>query len=205
MNLAKQDIVILIGLLLGNSYIDPYGKIYVKHYEKQKEYCKYKAKLLHTVCGGKDIKIIETILNGNRKQYRKYEIKKQSKHFKQIRKLLYTKGRKTITPEVLNYLTPLSISLWWMDDGNLVRKKQKDGSPGPYMLRFYTYLSKEENELIRKYFLDNYSMQWNVVPSDKTCTHFMLRCGQTEGRKFLNIIREYVLKVPCMSYKVIDI
>ena len=127
MNLAKQDIAILLGLLLGDGYIDPRGQIQIKHCEKQKEYCEYKAKLLHTVCGGKDIKIIETILNGNRKQYRKYEIKKQSKHFKQIRKLLYTEGRKTITPEVLNYLTPLSISLWWMDDGNLVRKKQKDG------------------------------------------------------------------------------
>lgn len=212
MNLAKQDIAILLGLLLGDGYIDPRGQIQIKHCEKQKEYCEYKAKLLHTVCGGKDIKILETILNGNKKhykkeQYKEYGFKKQSKHFKQIRELLYTKGKKTITPEVLNYLSPLSIALWWMDDGNLVRKKQKDGSPGPYMLRLYTYLSREENELIQKYFIDNYNMVWNVVPGDgdKTHTQFMLRCGQTEGRKFLNIIREYVLKVPSMSYKVLDI
>ena len=34
----------------------------------------------------------------------------------------------------------------------------------------------------------------------------MLRCGQTEGRKFLSIIREIVrTKVPSMQYKVLDI
>jgi hypothetical protein len=33
----------------------------------------------------------------------------------------------------------------------------------------------------------------------------MLRCGVNEGRKFLNIIRDIVLKIPCMAYKVLDI
>jgi hypothetical protein len=34
----------------------------------------------------------------------------------------------------------------------------------------------------------------------------MLRCGTIEGRKFLNIIRDYIReKVPSMAYKVIDI
>ena len=94
-----------------------------------------------------------------------------------------------------------------MDDGNLIQKKKADGTPGSYMLRLYTYLSKEENELIKTYFLETYNMEWNVVHADgdKTGQQFMLRCGQTEGRKFLTIIRNEVLKVPCMAYKVIDI
>nr|DAO59146.1 MAG TPA: hypothetical protein [Bacteriophage sp.] len=36
-----------------------------------------------------------------------------------------------------------------MDDGSLTRRKQKNGSPGPYMLQLYTFLSFEENALIR--------------------------------------------------------
>jgi len=51
-------------------------------------------------------------------------------------------------------------------------------------------------------------MHWNVVPADsaKDDTQWMLRCGSIEGRKFLDIIREYINKnVPSMSYKVIDI
>lgn len=210
MNLAKQDIAILLGLLLGDGYIDPRGQIQVKHCAKQKEYCEFKAKLLHTVCGGKDIKVLKNTRykkEFKNKWYIEYSFKKQSKHFKWIRNLLYCNNKKTITRDVLCYLSPLSIALWWMDDGTLTRKKQKDGSPGPYMLRLCTYLSKEQNKLIQQYFIDKYDMKWNVVPADgdKTHTQFMLRCGQTEGRKFLNIIRDQVLKVPCMSYKIIDI
>lgn len=30
----------------------------------------------------------------------------------------------------------------------------------------YTYLTKEENELIQQYFIDKYDMNWNVVKAD---------------------------------------
>jgi hypothetical protein len=36
-----------------------------------------------------------------------------------------------------------------MDDGCLSRRKLKDGSPGNYMLRLFTYTSKEETDLIK--------------------------------------------------------
>jgi hypothetical protein len=51
-------------------------------------------------------------------------------------------------------------------------------------------------------------MEWNVVKADsaKDDTQWMLRCGTIEGRKFLNIIRDYINKnVPSLSYKVINI
>ena len=95
--------------------------------------------------------------------YNYYGIKKQSKHFKFIRKLLYPNDKKEFTSEVLSYLQPISIALWWMDDGCLSRRKLKNGQPGSYMLRLFTYTSKEETERIQKYFLDNYDVNWNVV------------------------------------------
>ena len=51
-------------------------------------------------------------------------------------------------------------------------------------------------------------MIWNVVKADgaKDNTQWMLRCGSNEGRRFLNIIREYIEKnVPSLAYKVINI
>lgn len=210
MNFTNYDIAILLGLLLGDGYIDPRGQIQIKHCETQKEYCEYKAKLLHSVCGGKDIKIHLTQIDGKKSKFKEniynyYGIKKQSKHFKFIRKLLYPNDKKEFTSEVLSYLQPISIALWWMDDGCLSRRKLKNGQPGSYMLRLFTYTSKEETERIQKYFLDNYDVNWNVVKADGDPSKYMLRCGVNEGRKFLNIIRNIVLKVPCMAYKVIDI
>lgn len=177
MKLNDLNKSILIGLLLGDGYVDPKGRIYVEHSKEQLEYCIYKAKLLHSVIGGKDINVTLTERNRtplkNGKQWKSGNVfittrfKKQSKHFIPIRELLYPEGKKTITKEVLEMLTPLSIALWWMDDGNLTRRMQKDGTPGSYMLRLYTYLSFEENALIRQYFIDKYDIHWSIQTANQ--------------------------------------
>lgn len=218
MKITDIDKAILIGLLLGDGYINDKGRIEIEHCIEQKEYCIYKAKLLHSVCGGKDINVHEyertRSIRKDGKEWKSntfttVSFKKQSKHFIQFRELLYDKTtrKKVITQEVLDLLNPLSIALWWLDDGSLVRKQNRNKTLGSYGLMLYTYLPKDQNELIQKYFLEKYNMKWNVVPANKHKENqYMLRCGQTEGRKFLNIIREIVLKnVPSMQYKVLDI
>lgn len=221
MKLTEKDKSVLIGLLLGDGYIDDKGRICIEHGEKQKEYCIYKAKLLHSVCGGKDIKVHEYIRNRSilkdKKQFKEstfitYSFKKQSQSFIPIRQLLYDNNRKKyISEEILPYLTPEVIALWWMDDGCLTKKytyQNGEKKHCGYMLRFYTYLPKEQNEIIQKFFRENYQIEWNVVKADgaKDDSQWILRCGSIEGRKFLNIIRDYINKnVPSLSYKVIDI
>ena len=221
MKLTEKDKSILIGLLLGDGYIDEKGRIQIEHGEKQKEYCIYKAKLLHSVCGGKDIKVHEYIRNRSilkdKKQFKEstfttYSFKKQSQSFIPIRQLLYNKNKKKyISEEIVKYLTPEAIALWWMDDGCLTKKyTYVDGEKKHcgYMLRLCTFLPKEQNEIIQKFFEDTYNMKWNVVKADgaKDDSQWMLRCGSIEGRKFLNIIREYIISnIPSLSYKVINI
>ena len=221
MKLTEKDKSILIGLLLGDGYIDEKGRIQIEHGEKQKEYCIYKAKLLHSVCGGKDIKVHEYIrkrsILKDKKQFKEdtfttYSFKKQSQSFIPIRQILYDENRKKhISEEILQYLTPEAIALWWMDDGCLTKKYTYNNGIKKhcgYTLRICTYLPKEQNELIQKFFRDNYQIEWNVVKADgaKDDTQWMLRCGSIEGRKFLNIVREYINKnVPSMSYKVLNI
>ena len=130
MKFTKKDLSILIGLLLGDGYIDPKGRIGIEHGEKQKEYCIFKAKLLHSICGGSDIKVKELIRNktsdkSKLDKFITYGFKKQSKYFIPIRNLLYLNNKKTYTKEVLDLLDPLAIALWWMDDGCLTAKYNK--------------------------------------------------------------------------------
>ena len=221
MKLTEKDKSILIGLLLGDGYIDDKGRICIEHGEKQKEYCIYKAKLLHSVCGGRDIKVHEYVRNHSilkdKKQFKEstfttYSFKKQSQSFIPIRQLLYDNNRKKcISAEILQYITEETLALWWMDDGCLTKKytyQNGERKHCGYTLRLCTYLPKEQNEIIQKFFEDKYQMKWNVVKADgaKDESQWMLRCGSIEGRKFLNIIRDYIIKnVPSLSYKVIDI
>lgn len=210
---------ILIGLLLGDGYISEKGRIEVEHCEKQKEYCIFKAKLLHSVCGGKDIKVHELerthSIRKDGKQYKNntfitYKFKKQSKSFIPIRELLYKNGKKEISEPLLQYITIDTLVLWWLDDGCITKKyTYKDGNriESGYTLRIFTYLPFEQNLMLRNFFIEKYGITWNVVKADNGKENqFMLRCGTREGRKFLNLIRQYVLeKIPSMSYKVIDI
>lgn len=81
MKLTEKDMSILIGLILGDGFISEKGRIQIEHGEKQKDYCIYKAKLLHSVCGGKDIKVHECI--------RTRSILKDKKQFKESTFITY--------------------------------------------------------------------------------------------------------------------
>lgn len=189
MNLTKYDIAILLGLLLGNGHIDSKGQIHIKHSKKQKEYCEFKAKLVHSICGGSDIKIKESTDGTNK-------FKKQSKRFQQIRKLLYSENKKTINNEILNLIQPISIALWWMDKGSVIKNTDS------FTLKFFINRSLEESKLIQNYFLSIYNIKWDIIPSDIIQNKYILSCND---KKFLAIIKDIVSRVKCMQYKIIDI
>lgn len=59
MKITKKDEAILIGLTLGDGHLSKENKLKVVHCLGQKDYCEHKAKLLHSVVGGKDIVVHE--------------------------------------------------------------------------------------------------------------------------------------------------
>lgn len=204
----------MIGLIIGDGYMNENGRLSVEHGEKQEEYCRYKAALLHSVTGGKEIKVHKNErIRSKRKDgkewktnnFTTFSFRKQSKSFIEFRNLLYKEGKKTITQELLDLMDETSIMLWWLDDGNLNRKQTIDKKPGSYCLRLYVFKSIEECELIQKWFLEKYNVKWNIVKSEDPYL-FNLYCGVREGVKFINLIQKTVLeKIPSMSYKVLDI
>jgi hypothetical protein len=119
--LKGEDII--IGTILGDAHVSKLigrsknSKISWTHSKKQEEYAKWKA---------------ENCLNNysvyNRKRFDKrtdkiYEsITIYSKYdsYNKFRDLFYDENDdKIITENILNKLTPLSISVWYMDDGSL--------------------------------------------------------------------------------------
>lgn len=181
--MTEYDVAILLGLVLGSGYIDPNGKIFITH--SNKEYCEFKAKLLHSICGGKDVKVY--------KDRNCYSIKKYSKRFKHIRTMLYPNRVKEINDTVLNNLQPISLALWWMDRGYVHKNKS---------LSFFTYTNPEETECIRQFFLNKYNIQWDVAYNKHSC---ILKCEKNVGKMFLNLIKDVMVKVPTMSHKMFDI
>ena len=214
MKITKLDNAILIGLLLGDGHLTADNKIQVAHSYKQEEYCIFKAKLLHSVVGGNDIKVHRHVVSYNKRIAgekvkcftESVWFKKGSKSFQYLQDLMYPNRVKTISKELLSFLNPTSIALWWMDDGNVDIHKSGNGWYCA-SLCLSTFTTKEQADLIINYFKDTWDVNWHTRVADKRSPGmYCLFCGKKEGQKFLNIIRDYVRKnVPSMAYKVIDL
>lgn len=213
MNLTNYDIAVLIGLIIGDGTMGKTGTYGCIHSIKQYDYCVYKAKLMHSVTGGKDIKVHEGITSYVYKRDGKSEkrtaqicrFSKTSKSFISIREMIYPNGKKYISDELLNYIEPITLALWWLDDGNLDCHNGGSGNIC-YSLRWSLYISLDEAERFVKYFKDKWDITWTIRSDSRSPDKYWVSCGKKEGNKFLDIIRPIVRKnVPSMSYKVRDI
>lgn len=197
----KRNKSLLIGMIIGDGHVVSrkhpkhnytQNTLIIKHSIKQIEYLNHKAKLLHSIFGGKKphVNIIDN------SGYEGCILYKTDRYFKVLRKLLYPDGKKKISRDVLKYLTPEGIALWYMDDGSLSAKK-RNGKIHAYDLTINTYISKEENEEIIEYFRDIWDIKFTVVKSKSS---YRIRCGTREARKFIKIIEPYI--VESMRYKI---
>lgn len=122
-------------------------------------------------------------------------------YLKSLYNFIYQNGKKTFSKKVLNRLDLEGIAVWYMDDGSLYNVKYKT-SKNTYKYRtaqctLNTYLSEKENEIIVKWFKNNYDINWRIV-KDKSFTR--LQMGTKEARKFFALIKDFIH--PSMMYKI---
>ena len=118
--------------------------------------------------------------------------------FKDIFSSLFVGGKKRITRDYLETLTPLSIAVWYMDDGSLNHSYGKEKS---VMLSTHAY-SKEENLIIIDYFRDVYDIHFKLG-YDKRCNKYCIYVSQKEDRhKFLSLVSDYTIDL--FQYKLGD-
>lgn len=212
MTFTKKDEAVLIGLILGDGYLSKDNKLKIVHSEKQKEYCIYKAKLMHSVFGGNPIIVHDsfqkytTWINKERvsKTAKVVWIQKGSKALEGWRNRIYINSNKVYTRDLLNKMDETSLLLWWLDDGNLDCHKSGSGSIC-WALRWNIFTTKEEIKTIQQYFKEVWNINWNIRQLDKRSPNkWSLCCGKIEGEKFLSLFRDKVLKcIPSMAYKVL--
>lgn len=113
---------ILLGTLLGDACI---GKLYGKqktykisweHSLKQKQYALWKAEKSLNNFSFYERKRFDKRTN---KIYSSITIYSRKDDYKYFRELFYNNNSKTVSNKILNKLTPLSIAVWFMDDGSL--------------------------------------------------------------------------------------
>ena len=201
--ITKESRNLLIGMLLGDGTISNNYVFKIAHCEEQKDYLEWKIKQL------KD----NGIRNNGIKSYIKtkgfnigvpvyYTQLNIIPFIKVLRRVVY-KSKKIIgNRKLLNRLSAKEIAIWYMDDGHLNIRIDKNGSPMGFYIKISTCEPKEEVQTIINFFKEQWNINFYMFHEGKKEDSYSLCCGTKEGLKFIEIVKPYVSQVPSMIHKI---
>lgn len=201
--ITKESRNLLIALLLGDGTICNNNVFKLAHAEQQKDYLGWKIKQLNDA----------GIRNNGLKTYVKtcgYNIGVNVYYtqlniipfIKVLRRIFYKPKKVLGNRKLLNRLDARGIAIWYMDDGHINIRKDKNGRPMGFYIKIATCLPKNELQIIIDYFKEVWDVNFYMFHEGKKEDSFSLCCGTKEGLKFINIIKKYVLQVPSMVHKI---
>ena len=117
--LTQRQKEILIGTLLGDAHLEKngrYSRVRVDHYSKHREYIYWLAQELLPF-SLKPRQIFETDKRNGKRYSRWHFSTKSLPIFEEFRKLFYGGKRKIIPSLLAELISPLSLAIWYMDDG----------------------------------------------------------------------------------------
>lgn len=201
--ITKESRNLLIALLLGDGTICNNNVFKLAHAQQQKDYLEWKIKQLNDA----------GIRNNGLKTYVKtcgyntgvnvYYTQLNIIPFIKVLKRIFYKPKKVLgNRKLLNRLDARGVAIWYMDDGHINIRKDKDGRPMGFYIKIATCLPKNELQIIIDYFKEVWGVNFYMFHEGKKEDSFSLCCGTKEGLKFINIIKKYVLQVPSMVHKI---
>lgn len=200
-SLSESCKMIILGSILGDGSLKlykPYKNVrfWIRHSWIQKEYWDWKTNRLEEIQTDKSAQIQSAM--GYSKQTKLLFQSAALEELTKIYKITYTKNRLTIKRAWLNYLNPLSLAIWWLDDGSIIG----NGKRGVLCTDPF---SKHAHEIMQRYF----SVVWKIETKIGVLTRtykgqskqvFRLYLNNKALQKFLCLIMGYA-PIPSMIYK----
>ena len=199
----KESRNLLISLLLGDGTISNNNVFKLAHSSKQKDYLEWKIEQLKSA----------GIRNNGLKSYIKtcghnsgdivyYTQLNIIPFIKVLRRIIYKHKKIIGNRKLLNRLDAKGIAIWYMDDGHINIRKDKNGRPMGFYIKISLCEPKEEVQTIIDFFKEQWKINFYMFHEGKKEDSFSLCCGTKEGLKFINIVRPYVSQVPSMIHKI---
>ncbi len=189
-----RQLEILAGCLLGDGYISKRGAIQIEQGSTQKEYLFWKYNQLQSLVSVQPHQVFRKKKNGEATSSYRFFLKQ---YFKRWRNKIYRNGKKVINSELLSLISPLSLAVWYMDDGC----KKNEYTAVIATDAFSKNSLKKLRRLLKK--------KWNIttrikVRKEKSLTkrYERLTIGSYDLVRFNELIKTYV--VPTMTYKLLD-
>lgn len=194
MKWTKRRKSILYGMILGDGYLQKTGKknarLRLEHSKKQKEYIFWKVKQLPGLFQGKP-KFLKRI-HPNGRVYEYYRHQSNSTPFLgKLKKVFYGKRGKEIPENIGDFLSPLALAVWYMDDGYYYARDRCA----------YLYLGRvtlKEAETVRKTLFLKFALEAKIL--DKKEKGFAIYFPSSEMKKFKKLIGKFV--IPALKEKI---
>lgn len=185
LSLSETQKSVLLGTLMGDGCIIPTAsgknfRLQVEHCSKQKEYVFWKHKVFKEFIVSPP-KLISAV---NSWRFRTIS----HEEFTKIGSLFYCDGKK-ILPRKLDFLLdPLTLAVWFMDDGCLAKERG-------YILNTQNF-GFEDNRRLMKFLQDNFGLHLTLHRDRRYYRLFVKRQSMTEFRNLLELEMH-----PIMRYK----
>ena len=201
--ITKESRNLLIAMLLGDGTISNNYVYKLAHAESQLDYLQWKIKQLNNAA----------IRNNGIKSYIKtkgYNIGATVYYtqlsiipfIKVLRRIFYKPVKILGNRKLLNRLDAKGVAIWYMDDGHINIRRNKDGRPMGFYIKIATCLPRKQVQTIIDYFKEVWNINFYMFHEGKKEDSYSLCCGTKEGLKFIDIVKPYVSQVPSMIHKI---
>lgn len=193
--LSDEAKAIILGSILGDGSLKiqknySNADLQIRHSEVQKDYLLWKAKALQEIAG--DSSIFVQKADGYSKNKKMRFASRRTPSLTEIYRLTHKQNKLRIERKWLNQMTPLSLTIWWCDDGSLIGYGARKGV-------FCTDgFSKQSVEILARYLKVVWNVHAIVAPVGKKRDgkqdqywRLWIR-SQEELKKFLRIILPYI-------------
>lgn len=183
--LTARQTEILVGSLLGDAYIHPLGKVCFEQSVPQKDYLLWKFAELKDFAYPKiaHVKRVDK-RNGQTTTSYRFFLKQ---FFRSWRECWYPHGYKAIPDNVMQWFSPLSLAVWYMDDGHFYKGKTP-------LFASESFSAIELNTIIQ------ILRKWNL--ESRLTRNNRLQILQSSTSQFMRLTSPYI--VECMRYKILD-
>lgn len=199
----KDSRNLLIAMLLGDGTISSNGVYKLSHCVNQTDYLQWKIKLLNNHgIKNNGLKTYTSSCGYNKNSIVIYTQLNIIPFIKVLRRVFYKPTKVITNRKLLNRLNALGVAIWYMDDGHINIRKDKNGRQMGFYIKISTCLPKEELQIIIDYFKEVWNVKFYMFHEGKQKDSYSLCCGTKEGLKFIKIVEPYVSQVPSMMHKI---
>jgi recombination protein RecA len=199
--LSKEQKSLLIALLIGDGTISSNYVFKLSHSTLQREYLEWKVGLLNKY-GIKNNGVKEYIskCGYNTGKSVLYSQMSLIPTIKALRRSIYT-PKKTITRKLLEWLNPLGLAIWYMDDGCINVNTSKQRSSIQHTIKIATCVDDSTIKTIINYFDEVWDIHFRPFKEGKN-TYSIASSSELDCEKFIKIVKPYIEQVPSFLYKI---